>query len=404
MKKKLIILFMMILLTLSLGVRNAAAEDTDETRAISQVELTYVIFGYEEGQEEWIPGLTECPVPEPYDQYGDGYWAGKKTYEVSNGEELMVQFTMDPAYGVTYPGSSYDYYYFSRMQGILFYNPQSAEKTIYLRFFKFPLLDFGEDHKDLLKQYVQSSDFRIYEDRYLKLDAVGSLTAPTMYDYFFKEIVSMCGGTDTEGNKFLADNNEYLMSLSRNSADADLDAIAEEICRYTDTDNDYTRMQQNDRFYLVWYSYDQADGDETWQQESKEGPSFTIKRNRDDGGIDYSRLADAYYDPNSDIFKMDGYKKPGSTYSEFDHAEVEGTAVNAATTSGSVVITLDPADLNALEPGKHELTVYFKDGLKVSTSFTILEAKPEPEPQPQPQPEPQTKTETSYNIPITGID
>ncbi len=94
---------------------------------------------------------------------------------------------------------------------------------------------------------------------------------------------------------------------------------------------------------------------------------------------------------------LEGRENVGSTFAAFDHAEVDGTTVNATTASGSVVVTLEPADLNALEIGEHVLTVYFKDGLKMTASFTIAEAV-EPEPTPTPTPTP------GYEIPKTGIE
>ena len=421
MKKKLIALLMMILLVLTFGTRNATADDTEEseTRASSTIELTFVIFNYEEGQEAWIPNLVECPVPEPYSGYSGSYYAGKLTLEKTNEEEMIIYLAVDEnqdnCYGVISTDQQDNRYSCSILRNLIFYKTASdTTEPITIEFVKMPLLDFGENHKDLLKRYEGTNTFLIFKERYMKLNYIGVLTANAMYDYVFKEIINMCGEMDEAGNKYLADNNEYLMSLSRNSADADIEAIENEAYRYQGVDNDYTRVAEGDRFYLVWYQYKPADENApTWNQDSAEGLDITFKRDRDDAGVDYSKPANAYYNQSVNPFKMEGYKQPGSTYDEFDHAEVDGSKVDVTTASGSVIVTLAPEVLNELELGEHTLTAYFKDGLKVSKTFTILEAaEPEPEPTPTPTPTPTpeptpaktTTTETTYKLPVTGVE
>ncbi len=291
MKKKLMILFMMILLVLSFGTRNAAAEDEDETRAISQVELTYIIFGYEEGQEAWIPGVEQCPVPEPYSTYGDGYWAGKKTYNITDGSDLEVELSMDPAYGVGYPGMPYEYYSFDRMKGILYYKPSAENTTIYLSFFKFPLLDFGEDHADLLNAFA--SEGQVYDGHYLKMDSIGGLVSGSIYGGAMSGVMDKL--EEINGNKHLIDNDKRFVFVSRNSADADISALKNELYRYSDTVAQYNYVQEGETYYCVWYAYETTSGDgQTWNKESSEGPSFTFKRDLADEGVDYASLGELF--------------------------------------------------------------------------------------------------------------
>ena len=93
---------------------------------------------------------------------------------------------------------------------------------------------------------------------------------------------------------------------------------------------------------------------QTWAADDEEGLLFVIKRELDDD----------------------------TTYSHFMGASVDGQAVpplgyDAA--PGSLVLTLKPAYLALLAPGKHTLTVTFDDGA-VDASFTTVEASGSTEP------------------------
>lgn len=315
------------------------------------------------------------------------------------GDEIVMELDLDPAWGVERRGYGNDYY-FDRVEGVFHYYVSYGTTEITLDFVKMPMLDFGEKHVDLMKSFGQES--QIYDGHWLKIDLINALAAGNLY-FEVLDVLIRDYGTMVDGKARLIDNNEHILFLSRNSADAGIDDLAKELwgCN-DDVNNDYNKIQEGELFYLVWYGYDLTAGEgQSCDRNSSKSLSFTFKRSLEDGGFEYKTLGQAFYTGAVQSF-VEKLEEPGSTFECFDHAEIDGVSVEVGKEEGSLVLSLSPELLNTLSAGEHELKVCFKDGLYAQAAFTINEStEPDPTPTPDPTPAP---VKPEYVIPVTGVE
>ncbi len=111
-----------------------------------------------------------------------------------------------------------------------------------------------------------------------------------------------------------------------------------------------TLVKDLDTVYAVWqndvYYFEEGDG-ASYEQQTEDGLRFTVRRELDD-----SRTFEAF----STAF-LDGKTLPSRAYTVHE---------------GGLILILDPAYLDELEPGKHELTLLFNNQ-EITAYFTVLE-------------------------------